>query len=372
MSACDLEITLDRAEAVYATDDSIVGRICVRTSEAAECQKLTVKLIWRTEGESNQDLGEPVQEQTVFSGRWEAGKRASFPFEVTAPAGPFSYQGRLFQVAWYVKASADLAGMRDAHAERRVQVVPSGSVGRVDFGPKPAFLDDVIGGADARLTSLGLRSRFQRGRWGAVNGCIGVPLFAFLLLALVGSTVASYENIRQGNLTSDTVWGMLMLPMLGLLTLSYGRYLFRPVLARTKVGRVNVQLSSRRLLPGGEVAYTVSCRPGARLELERISVKLAAREEVTIGSGRSSRVRSHQVFEAERTAYGRAIEPGEAATWSGTLRVPDDAPTSFFAEYNELLWALEVTLAVRGWTDWYGRHFVVVGPSEAQPLTVAA
>jgi hypothetical protein len=288
-----------------------------------------------------------VQEQTVFSGHWDAGEVASYPVELTAPAGPFSYQGSLFEVAWYVKASADLAGMRDVHAEQRVQIVPSGAVGHVDFGPKPAFLDDVIGGVDARLTRMGLRSRFQRGRWGTVNWWLGIPLIAFLLLVLVGSTIASYENVRQGNLTGDTVWGMLMLPVLGLATFSYGRYLFRPVLTRLKVGRVDVQLSSRRLLPGDEVAYTITCQPGTRLDLERISVRLAAREEVTIGYGKKSRVRGHQVFEAERTEDGRTIHAGETVTWSGTLTVPDDAPTSFFAESNELLWALEVTLAVK-------------------------
>jgi hypothetical protein len=307
-----------------------------------------------------------VQEQTLFIGRWETGQRASFRFEVTTPPGPFSYQGRLFNVEWYVHASVDLPSMRDAHVEQKVQIVPTGPVAQADFGSKPAFVDDLIG-IDPKQITMGFRARYVRGRDGRALSCLALPLILFGLAALVSGAVFSVENLRRGQVTSDTLSIMLATPSLALIILVFARYLLRPILARSRMGQVDVQLSSRMARPGDTVAYTVTCQPRVQLELDRLSVKLVAREESTCGYGSSSSVRSHPVSETEQVESARSIGRGETVAWSGALRVPDEAPPSFFAEHNELLWSLDVVFSIRGWTDWHGRYFILVGPHAAEP-----
>lgn len=99
------------------------GYVAVRADREVECRKLEASLRWRTRGKGQPVRGE-VESLTLFEGTWQAGENRRYDFEMTLPAGPFTYDGHHLEVAWEVRAEADIPWALDPEAEEEIVLEP--------------------------------------------------------------------------------------------------------------------------------------------------------------------------------------------------------------------------------------------------------
>ena len=70
-------------------------------------RNVVVRFFWRTEGKGTQDIG--LEDEVKFQ---DAAMTDAQPFHFTAPAGPYSFDGRLVAIVWTLEVQAG------KHAER--------------------------------------------------------------------------------------------------------------------------------------------------------------------------------------------------------------------------------------------------------------
>jgi len=137
----------------------------------------------------------------------------------------------------------------------------------------------------------------------------------------------------------------------------------RPALVRWRFGAVDVQLGSDAVNCGQEFSCTVQFRPRASVRLAQASAKLEAIEVVHYRSGKKKQTETHPLQAEEIIlAEGRDLMVEESTLLAGSLRVPADAPPTFVACSNRLLWFVTVTMKSAGWPDWTRSIPVVVRP----------
>jgi hypothetical protein len=61
-------------------------------------------------------------------------------------------------------------------------------------------------------------------------------------------------------------------------------------------------------------------------------------------------------------AQDQHLMAGEPTTLTASLHVPLDAPTTFLAAHNSLLWLVNVPVKLRGWPDWTHEVPLIVRP----------
>ena len=114
MKPLGIDLEGDRRD--FRPGDTIRGR--VHWSLADPPHALNLRLFWYTQGKGNQDVG--IAEQVRIDAPPQAGYR---PFDLTAPAGPHSFSGKLISLTW----ALELVSVSDGQTERAELVIsPSG------------------------------------------------------------------------------------------------------------------------------------------------------------------------------------------------------------------------------------------------------
>lgn len=135
-------------------------------------------------------------------------------------------------------------------------------------------------------------------------------------------------------------------------------------LARIKITRPELTLSTESLPLGGEFAYEVSFAPKAAIDLEAFEVSLTCQEEAEYQQGTDTRTVKHVVFEDKHELMGAAqLLPGERIERKGTFRVPADGMHSFEASHNKVRWLVTVRVAIARWPDYADEVPVQVEPT---------
>lgn len=88
--------------------EEVSGVVRVTAGENLACRRLTVKCEWRATSERGKSESGPEQEQQPFSGTWQAGEVAPYPFEFIPAASPLAHRGVFRNGEWYVRARAEL------------------------------------------------------------------------------------------------------------------------------------------------------------------------------------------------------------------------------------------------------------------------
>ena len=362
MAKYNLRIVLDRDDPTYAAGEKITGRVEVQVLEDCHCKRLIVSRRWTAQGERCQDSARVEGDLVLFSGPWQAGQSLSYPFEFPAPAGPLTYQGRLFSIGWRVAACAEVglwnpdvetqfrlvAGEKPAAgltgAERWLPAAPRG-------GTKPA-------GAARR----GLAAVFSVGAL-----AVGLPA---LLLGLQ-HILPAFLPIR---LPLPVVYplpiphAIAAVMVGGLLTVAGwrgARAHLRSAIAGSKLGAIDVELSPPLVRPGDRVTCTVRFQPRAAVDLIEGTAKLVATEHSIIrGTGDESDTHRQQVVSKTSVPLGaeQTVSAGQTASLDTTLTVPQETPHSFWGGDNKLLWTVRAELKLRGWPDWSQEIPVTIRP----------
>jgi hypothetical protein len=348
MSKCTVKIVPDRPERSYAAGEKVTGRIEVSVSEDCECQKLTLTRSWRTRGQGEDAFGRP-EEQVLFSGTWRAGQNPPYPFEFTAPIGPLSYQGQMFNVEWHLHAQAALAGALDASADEGFRLVAAQVTPGFNLGP--AFR-----GVESHQKLM------QFGRTLA-QGC-GLTLGVFFVLFSFVLGLMVRDVFRRAAAPGPAEWSWLIVWLLfagGSVALFL--WAARPIIARRKLGPVEAQLIPGIVRPGEAVTCSLRFQPRANIDLSEAIATLRGMEIVHWQSGKQSRTRRCTIAERPVSfAQDRRLMAGESVTVETSLSVPVDVPTTFMSAHQQLLWQVRLHLKLRGWPDWVQELPLVVRP----------
>jgi len=348
MPKCTLKIVLDRPQPTYAAGEKVTGRIEVSASEDCECQKLSLSRAWRTRGHGEDAFGKP-EEQVLFSGAWRAGENAYYPCEFTAPIGPLSYHGEMFNVEWYLRAQAAIAGALDVSTDEGFRLVAAEVTPGFNLGP--AF------------RGVGSHQKLMQFGQTLAQGCGLITGVFFLLFSLVLGLIVR-DVFRRAATPGPPEWSWLIVWLLfaaGTAALLF--WVLRPIIARRKLGPVEAQVTPGIARPGEAVTCSLRFQPRANIDLSEATATLRGMEIVDWQSGDETHTRRCIISEQPVTfAQDRRLMGGASITVETSLSVPAKAPTTFMSAHQQLLWLVNLRLRLRGWPDWTHDIPLIVRP----------
>lgn len=322
---------------VLEPGQSVKGRLTVEIFEDVEFRALDLRFLWHTEGKGNRVTGEGRTETLVRSGKWREGTSHGFSFEIKAPWGPLSYGGRILKVLWTLDARLDRSLLRPDVVES-IPVLLQGSPDpeHASLGPVPQEKETL--------------ERVKKGRMGTWVGVGSV----FLLMGILFGAAHGWQLGGAGRAT------VFLLLAGGLFITLKG---FWGQLGRGKLGEPSVLLSTTEVRRGEEIRFSVSIRPEQRTELRILEAILECEERVVQGHGQYQSRHKRTVFEKRLTlAENLVIDPHRGFKKKGTLTLPVDAPPSFGAPHNQLIWWLRFRGDIAGWPDWREPVLLTVWP----------
>lgn len=365
MASCDLRIELEHPDARHRAGDRIAGEVVVRASEDVSPRKLLLETEWRTHGRGNRARGGGATQELHGAARWRAGEEYRYPFELTAPDGPFTYHGKLLNVDWYLRARADVAWAFDPKCETE-------------------FL---LEGSDSEEPDLGPMFKRPDGRSGSAPGGCGL---AFVALFGIAFAIPGFMTMAIGarELVQGGMHGIFLLGFGGvfaLVGLGLTGFMLRNRIAQARLGVPKVTVIPPVLRPGGRVQVQLHLRPRASITVKALTATLHAREIVVSGSGTNATTHTHTCQKIERTLgpagggfdAGYAADGGSPAVtqmvhdgrelWVETFfDIDRDAGTSFAASSNRLQWGIEVHVDIEGWPDWKEEFPIAVLPARRE------
>ena len=315
----------------------IRGQVEVEVLEDVEFREAQVRFLWHTEGKGNRATGEGGSECLARGGSWTAGSVQHFPFSLRAPLGPLSYKGKILRVVWNLEARLDRSLLR-SDVIQGVPVLLHGS-------------------PDPDLASLGpvpqTKEKLEAVKKGLSRLWLGMGVI-FLLIAIVIGALSGWELQTSGRwVVALLLGGGLLLTLKG----SWGR------LGRGKLGEPTVQLSTTELRRGEEIRFNLSVRPEQRTELRTLEAILECEERVVHGHGQYQSHHRRTVYEKRLVlAKAHVVETHKGLRKKGSITLPADAPPSFGAPYNQVVWWLRFQGDIVGWPDWKEPFLLTVWP----------
>jgi len=309
----------------------------VEVLQDVEFRKAQLRFLWHTEGKGNRVTGEGGTETLALDGKWSAGTSHGFSFDLTAPGGPLSYNGKILKVLWALEARLDRSLLqRDV-----VESIPVVLHGAPD--PENASLGPV----PQEKKKLEAVKKGRMGTWVAVGS-------TFLLMGVIYGAANGWDLQAAGRVVVFLLLaGGLFITLKGF----WGR------LGRGKLGEPAVHLSTTELRRGEEIRFSVSIRPEQKTELRSLDVILECEERVVHGHGQYQSRHKRTVFEQHMTlAKGHVVEPHKGFKKKGSLTLPLDAAPSFGAPHNQVIWWLHFRGDIVGWPDWREPILLTVWP----------
>lgn len=327
----------DGEAVVLRAGSTVRGIVEVEVGDEVDFRSFEVGFHWRTEGKGNRETGKGGCTVLEEEATWTSGTRRRFPFAVTVPWGPLSYSGKILKVRWALTASVDRSLLRGNVEEAvPVEIQAAPEMDQVDLGPQPQ-----------KKGSLEAEKKGYAGLWLVLGlGC------------LLGAVVLG--AVKGWDFPGALRWLVFSLMVAGfLLTL---RGIWRR-LGKGKLGEPSVTLSTTELQRGEEIRFGLAMRPERRTEIRKLEVILECEERVVHGHGQ---YRSHY----RKTVYERrvvlaerqVVEVHRGMRRKGTVTIPTDAPVSFGAPSNQVVWWLRFQGDIVGWPDWREPHLLTVRP----------
>jgi hypothetical protein len=329
-----LEIQLDRPDGVYLVGDTISGIVTIHDADGGR-GKIQLIREWRAHGRGHGDFGSRAE--ITIAETWNAGV-SQVPFSFTLPDGPFTYRGTNTNLDWYVRVeSGGLFGKTKAETDFIFGAVPN--MPNVDFGP--AYLAPVPFGKPS-VSNSGL---------GVVAG-IGIAVFILGFIGFIFAMVQPplFIAIPVGGIFFGVV-----------LFIAYS--LLRNNFAQAKLGLVSLEIEPIEVRPLQSIQIRFSTIVKADLNLEKIEVKLVQNEFYATGSGTNRSTHTIPIFEQViPVSEARLIRANETLEFKLEIPMPEGAATTFSAHDNKVTWQVQITLPIKGWSDWQHLQDITVRP----------
>jgi len=141
MADLNLLIDLTPELPVYEPGTQLKGEVTITSPSGAwKAEHIELVLFWRTSGIGTRDTGVGASLQLCEKGT-EIQPHFSRAFEVTLPLHPYSYNGRLIKIDWYVGLRVKKGWLSKQEIEFPIQLRPAasdaafaGAHGAVGFG----------------------------------------------------------------------------------------------------------------------------------------------------------------------------------------------------------------------------------------------
>ncbi len=321
MSKCDLRIETEKDS--YQPGEVCRGKVFVDVNAECTCNGLSLNFGWRTHGRGNRAAG-VTDSKVIYTGTWWPGDTPVYDFAFDVPYGPFTYHGHYLNVDWYLDAAADIPWAFDPKASKEVIVEPGAA-------PTGVLAPEYGSGPIAQSATLG-----------AMLGLVmaGVMLVVALGVGAAGLISGFYPLLIFSGL------GVIMACVLGFIGL-------RNTMAQKKLGEVQFSIEPMTVQPGGSTTVRLRFTPQSDVSLNGIQFALRGYEQVVSGSGTKKKTYSHTLFELKETELeGEQLCAGDAVDVSHAFTLPEDAPFTFRASSNELIWRVSANVDIPRWPDW--------------------
>lgn len=359
MAKCDLTLQLHDGKNTFRPGETVNGTIQVRIDKDVRCDGLEVGLRWRTHGRGN-TASETIVFETLFQGEWTAGTVFQRPFAFEFPAGPYTYHGNLLNVVWEVYATADIPWAIDPRVEEEVALRPNPeaepkwltAAGSETHLP-PKLNEQAWGGAAAEAPSV---------RSGGVSNIMAIGCLVLFLGPVIFFSGSAIQAFTRGEiaLVEALMWGVGGLVVIAVFLGIFLRVV-RNKVAQKKLGDVKLTVEPAMVRAGEEIRVSVGCRPEKPVELNGATAKIVATEIVVSGSGTNKSTHRHVVFEQNvSVANARTLSPNMPFNEGASIRIPVDAPPSFYAASNSVTWTVTTQLDIPRWPDWIEEREILV------------
>lgn len=353
---CDLEIEFDRRDRRFQPGETVTGTVHVDVSTDCRCRGLTIARLWATHGMGTPTNGSE-ERRTLFEGEWEEG-HYSYPFSIELPNGPVSYRGDLLNVDWYLVAEADIPWSFDPDDER-------------DFVVEPAYhhIDEPYRTGDPECRHHEAAEERTVGMQGCGKWLVGGTL---LMFSGMSCTFSIPLFLMMGDSLVNGLWGMGMVGLGGGIFYAFYALVLRNWLSERKIGSVDIDVDDQTVPAGESVTVEVSIPPESDAHINEITVLLEGKEKVRYRQGTDTKTATREFCEIEETLCDSIdvhLPDGESAQFDHEIAIPDDAPPSFFAYRNKVLWTIRVAIDIEGWPDWSdGIALDVVPPQQSRSV----
>jgi hypothetical protein len=122
MEPVSISIRLDESQ--VEPGGQIRGRVSIRAVEPFVAKRFQVSLYWLAKNPRTGSDAVCVTEDLVSPGS-ECSAAMDRPFNFPAPVMPWSYDGNLFTIKWYVAVTVDPKGAKESTSEVEVTIRPS-------------------------------------------------------------------------------------------------------------------------------------------------------------------------------------------------------------------------------------------------------
>ncbi|MEY4530499.1 MAG: hypothetical protein RLZZ156_1220 [Deinococcota bacterium] len=329
-----LEIRLDRPDGVYIAGDTVSGVVTIHDSDGGR-GKIQLVREWRAHGRGHGDHGSRAE--VTIAETWGAGI-SEVPFSFPMPDGPFTYRGTNTNLDWYVRAeTGGIFGKTKAETDFIFGAVPN--MPSVDFGP--GYIVPVAYGKPTTGNSA--------------FGIIAVAVFG-LVFAGMGFFIFS---AAQPPIIVVIPFGAIFLGVFGFIAYS----LLRNNLAQARLGTVSLEIEPTQVQPGQSIQIRFATTTKADVDLSKIEVKLVQNEFYATGSGTNRSTHTVPILqEMIPISEARSLRAGEKLEFAVEIPIPADAATTFSAHDNKVTWQVQITLPIKGWSDWQYLQDITVRP----------
>jgi hypothetical protein len=330
-------VVFDKSDRTYHPGDEVVGAAKVIVNKDIKCDKIFLRIEWRTHGRGNRAKG--GREDLVLSEGMplRAGEEQLVPFRFTIPDGPLTYHGNYLNVDWYARLQVDVPWAIDPKQDEEFIVVENpADTGRVLTLGDPKFIEF------AKPNAAGMHKTNMSEKFLSIFG-----LF-FMLPGLIAMT-ASILWVKGFAKIGVFFFGLIFAAVGGAVVF-WG---LKNGLAKKKIGEVSLEVDPMELKRGKELSVRIGCNPADSSVVDNISSVLTCKEVVVSGSGTNQTTHTHVVFEdVQGQQPMNVVGVRGAMNQNFTHTIPESAPYSFWAASNSLRWSVVVRISIKGWPDW--------------------
>jgi len=315
-------LRIELANATVKAGTPLRGEVVVRAESAVHCNGVLVKKRWYAHGRGNTAYGSWSETKLVAAADWSAGMEYRYPFEIATHAAPVTYHGKHLNVDWVVDATADLPWAFDPKAETPFLVTA---------GDAPASWDTPAPPPGSKAGGV-VRGGLALGVFGTLFGGVGT-------MVAIGGSPGSWI----GWLFAAAGFGVVALAIATIV---------RRKMAEHAIGHPEVRVEPSTARRGDVVVTTFRSRPPGPVTLTGAKLTLVARERVVSGGGKSSTTYTDDREIGRVEIAGAQISTSPTIELEMPVTLPADAPPSFNAQNNHLLWTLKLTIGIQGEPDW--------------------
>ncbi len=337
MSKCDLSIELDRTDHLYRIGDTVRCTVYVSVDENVTCNALTITNMWKTHGKGNRD-SKTLSEEELFKGEWQAGEYTySYSFELKE--GPLTYRGHYINIDRYIKVRADIPWAIDPKTEIEYIVEKGGQ------SPEANEYNDLNANAYSQHKHIKkLRSMIDN-----PMAIFKYGVIASLVLIGIGGLI-NYSVFFTNNAFGE--------PILGFILMGAGIFIGVKMIMKKilfgKVGRVTFEVQPSSLRATDETEIRFEFTPNVDLDVNKITFSLIGLESATSGSGTNRSTVTHEFHKTELELTRKGLLMRDMPVMERTtIEIPVDAPHTFIAMNNRILWTIRASMDIDKSPDWH-------------------